>query len=372
MMDAYTIKGKQRLFDASFNRPAVLPKSIFGNFESLKLGKSEADVVFDGVLLKIGADQNRHIHFFDSSGTEIPFKLMSVEKNDEKREESLVNRGDGLIFSSTDDSADFSYIADYLGRKDALATDMVPIIAEPGVLEIKKEPDQKYLVLFPEKKLRGYVIFVWPALKMFEISRGGGKIYLALKGEGFKMLDPLFRPVELKRPESWGFEGMERFASNRGYIWARTFPLLRRAVLIGYGPDTFPVFFPNYDWIGKLRCWGTTSIIVEKPHNMYLQVFFSSGLLSLIVLLYLFFGYCHESLKICLGNLDGSLSNVLGTGLFVSVTGYLAAGMFNDSTVALAPVFWSFLGLGIAVNRMNFRKSCRFEPIGKIPTRRFR
>lgn len=36
----------------------------------------------------------------------------------------------------------------------------------------------------------------------------------------------------------------------------------------------------------------------------------------------------------------------------ISVFGYIVTGIANDSTVAVAPVFWGLLGVGLAVNRM--------------------
>ena len=40
---------------------------------------------------------------------------------------------------------------------------------------------------------------------------------------------------------------------------------------------------------------------------------------------------------------------------FIIIVGYLAAGMFNDSIVSVAPVFWILLGVGAALNTINRR-----------------
>ena len=42
----------------------------------------------------------------------------------------------------------------------------------------------------------------------------------------------------------------------------------------------------------------------------------------------------------------------MGAAIFLSITAYLVAGMFNDSIVAVAPLFWILLGMGIGINRM--------------------
>ena len=36
-------------------------------------------------------------------------------------------------------------------------------------------------------------------------------------------------------------------------------------------------------------------------------------------------------------------------GILCAVVGYLATGMFNDSITSIAPIFWTLLGLGIAM-----------------------
>ena len=42
----------------------------------------------------------------------------------------------------------------------------------------------------------------------------------------------------------------------------------------------------------------------------------------------------------------------VGAAIMISVFGYVVTGIANDSTVAVAPVFWGLLGVGLAVNRM--------------------
>ncbi len=47
---------------------------------------------------------------------------------------------------------------------------------------------------------------------------------------------------------------------------------------------------------------------------------------------------------------------VAGLACFAAFCGYAAAGVFNDSVVSVAPVFWVLLGLGIGIN-IRLRKS---------------
>lgn len=46
-------------------------------------------------------------------------------------------------------------------------------------------------------------------------------------------------------------------------------------------------------------------------------------------------------------------AQILGSSTCLGVIGYLFAGIFNDSVISVAPVFWIVLGVGVALNYMN-------------------
>lgn len=153
-----------------------------------------------------------------------------------------------------------------------------------------------------------------------------------------------------KKIETFGFKGFETFGSNRGYIWSRTLPLLKNAILLGYGPDTFPIIFPQYDYIGKLKYYGIGGIFVDKAHNMYLQTAMNSGVVSLLAMLAIFGVYFISSMKVYLKEKFNSLLSHAGLACFAAFCGYAVSGLFNDSVISVAPVFWVLLGLGIGIN----------------------
>jgi O-antigen ligase len=166
---------------------------------------------------------------------------------------------------------------------------------------------------------------------------------------GFFILGMRNNIYGLEEVESYGFEGKEMFASKRGYIWSRTIPLLDEAVLTGYGPDTFAIFFPQEDVLGKFKYYGTAKKIVDKPHNFYLQIWVNTGLISLIAVITLFVGYfLRNFINYFSNNLKNYYSQV-GLAFFAAFAAYAAAAFFNDSVLSVAPVFWTILGLGIAV-----------------------
>lgn len=158
--------------------------------------------------------------------------------------------------------------------------------------------------------------------------------------------------TEIKKAPSIGFDGRERFGSGRGYVWSRTLPLLKETIWIGNGPDTLPFYFPQDDYIGKLNNFGKVNVVVDKPHNFYLQVAHDTGLVSLSALLLFFASYYIQSLRLYFFNKSESFIVNIGKVIMCSVLGYLIAAIFNDSVVYVAPYFWILLGVGFAVNYM--------------------
>lgn len=160
----------------------------------------------------------------------------------------------------------------------------------------------------------------------------------------------LTNPIEATRVKF--LDGKETFASNRGYIWSRTIPMLKDTIFIGYGPDNYPIAFPQEDYVGRFNVGnsGMTDIVVDKPHNMYLQTAINTGVVSLISLLFIWALYLIESIKLySKGNIT-RFYEYMGAATFLSVTAYLVAGLFNDNVVSVAPLFWILLGVGIGIN----------------------
>lgn len=166
------------------------------------------------------------------------------------------------------------------------------------------------------------------------------------------MNNKLTDPVEAPRIKF--FDGRETFASNRGYIWSRTIPMLKDTLIIGYGPDNYPMVFPQEDYVGRFNVGsnGMLDIVIDKPHNMYLQTAINTGVISLLALMTIWGMYLFDSFKIYIkGNME-SFTEYMGAATFLSITAYLVAGVFNDNIVSVAPLFWIMLGMGIGINRM--------------------
>lgn len=172
-----------------------------------------------------------------------------------------------------------------------------------------------------------------------------------LTEETFKYYRGLDVFKEIKEIPHYGFEGKETLGSGRGYIWSRTLPMLKENLIIGKGPDTYAIYFPQEDFKGRFNIkMFANSEIVDKPHNLYLQIATNTGVISLLTFLSIVLMYLYKSAKIYFKNTLESELEIFGIGLFIAVIGYLVTGIFNDSVVSVAPVFFAIMGTGVAVN----------------------
>ncbi|MFT5875201.1 MAG: O-antigen ligase [Clostridium sp.] len=181
------------------------------------------------------------------------------------------------------------------------------------------------------------------------------RLYFGVEDNSIRIVDYKAKDIEnnIDSIPKWGFEGKELLASSRGYIWSRSLPLVKDTLLLGNGPDTFAAYFPQQDLKGKMYAYnGDMWQLVDKAHDLYLQIALNTGVLSLIAVLALFAMYFIKSFKIYYNSSFKDFNSIAGLGIFVAVVGYLGAGLFNDSVVSVAPVFWILLGMGISINNV--------------------
>ena len=145
-------------------------------------------------------------------------------------------------------------------------------------------------------------------------------------------------------------KGLESLGSGRFYIWSRTIPLLKKYIFVGAGPDRFLEAFPQNDYIGKMTYSHSTAMIIESAHNMYLNMWVETGLVSLIAFLVFVFLSFQQIIK----NFkrteirNDSDSVILAKGFFYGSLVYLIAGLFNTTTMFTTPYFYIFIGLALA------------------------
>ncbi len=166
--------------------------------------------------------------------------------------------------------------------------------------------------------------------------------------------DVIITPVNA---EAIGFKGKEKLGSSRGYIWSRTIPLLKNCIITGYGADTFAYNFPQTDFLAKYYSYAEGfNITVDKPHNLYIQIFHDNGLIALLAFLLICGLYIVDCFRLYAFKKEYGAGQIYGTAVMLGIVGYLAAGVFNDSVVSVAPAFWILLGVGGSLNIINRRE----------------
>lgn len=160
------------------------------------------------------------------------------------------------------------------------------------------------------------------------------------------LVNHLGLPMYPEKAEMIGFKGLEKLGSGRMFILSSTLPLIKKSPIVGYGPDSFLMVFNQDDIYRKLYVYEQPMHLVDKPHNLYLLLTINFGLIGLITFLYiivlLIFKAHSKYKKTTLFN------DSLYIGAFAGAMGYIGSGFFNDSNVAVSPIFWTLLGISIS------------------------
>lgn len=175
--------------------------------------------------------------------------------------------------------------------------------------------------------------------------------------DGYYYASPNGVFTKMQPAETAIFTNMPSFASGRGYIWARSIPMLKDTMLIGRGADNFRLYFPQYDYVAATKS-GFAAKNVGTPHNMYLQIGVNTGVISLIAFLAFFVMYFVDCIRLYRKDDFKEFLPQAGIGICVACFAYMMTGIMNDSMVCVAPVFWCLMGVGLAINRM-YRKEKR-------------
>lgn len=155
----------------------------------------------------------------------------------------------------------------------------------------------------------------------------------------------------LKIDQKQEFKAFWNIGSGRGYIWDKTVPILKAHPILGTGPDTYALYFPNTDYL-NLYHTGFSNEIITKPHSLYLQIAAQTGIPSLIAFLVFYAMYAVSSIRLYMRHNSKKYEVRIGLAILSGTFGYLVTSIANDSTIAVAPLFWTLIGVGLANNRM--------------------
>ena len=170
-----------------------------------------------------------------------------------------------------------------------------------------------------------------------------------LGDHSYYYLNPFNKYDKFATAPSAVFTGYEAYASGRGYIWSRTIPLLKNKIFLGSGADTFVFEFPQNDYVNMYN-YGFLNQTISKPHCLYLQIATQTGVVSLIAFLVFYIMYFISSIRIYIKCKYEDFFSIMGAAIFIGTFGYMISGIANDSTITVAPVYWTFMGIGLAIN----------------------
>lgn len=172
----------------------------------------------------------------------------------------------------------------------------------------------------------------------------------------WKYYTPYGKLIKLHAVERFGFQNSENVASRRGYIWSRSIPLMKTYWFKGVGPNAFIIAFPNDDFVGSKRI-GNKTLLVDKPHNVFLQTYIQTGGISAIAYLLLWILYIIQCVRLFWRTKLSSDLHKIAFGIFISMISYQIVSLTNDAVPGVQSSYWILLGFGFAVNRIIRRKT---------------
>lgn len=266
--------------------------------------------------------------------------------------ESMVSSKDGVKITTVDDQVLNLQISEEAGLRYMVSD------GTGNMLELEKNSNDGGMMVKGKKEFSDIRFFA-TTLKIGDHvqesvmvqTRYNYKSWYICKVDGaYKLCNGAAKLDDLVAIPASGFEDNQHFGDKRGYIWSRTIPLLKDYIVLGSGPNTFTEAYPNNDYVGmnNLNYYGMT---ITKPHNMYLQTWVQTGLVSLLAYLGMCMLYLVRTMRKYYKKEVTTIADRMAVAIMVAVVGYLVTGIANDSTVAVAPLFWAMLGLGMAINR---------------------
>lgn len=284
----------------------------------------------------------------DSQSSIIKSDVAESSDNDTEKHplDYIITEDDNIIVGYNEDEVIFKTYADdpsSVSITDSSGSKLAVTATEDSTIFQLEDPRFNWMKVKPAKDDKGNHFIVvttdkqdWP----FVLTKDGPKF---MNGLG-KLVD-----MEKETP-SIGWENNPDFGNGRGFIWSRSLPLMKDTLALGHGADTYCIYFPHNDYIGKYNAGWDINLIVDKPHNMYLGITIGTGGISLLALLVLWGFYLVQGIQIYWRQEYKSFTSYAGIGILLGICGFLAAGLVNDTSVSVMPMFYGLLGTGIVIN----------------------
>ncbi|WP_060207189.1 O-antigen ligase family protein [Sporosarcina koreensis] len=135
--------------------------------------------------------------------------------------------------------------------------------------------------------------------------------------------------------------------SGRAYIWQKTIDLAMERPLFGFGLDTLMYHFPHYNIDARAGMWDENKI-VDKPHSMYVGIFYGTGIVGTIGFAGIVILTVFAAMRVVIRRKQ-SMVAVLAVGWLA----FLFQALFNDSLPGTSGVYWTLAGMMIGMTFIN-------------------
>ncbi len=221
-------------------------------------------------------------------------------------------------------------------------------------------PDGTYSVL--DNRFQGFIITpcIYDTIYGFIITIDGKEWHFTnYTGDGtYYYYNDYGKFDKIETAPSAVFTGYEYIFTNRGYIWSRTIPLLKKYIFLGSGANSFSIVFPQRDYVNQ-KNFNHGADLLTRPHSLYLQIGVQYGMIALLAFLAFYLWYFIQSIRIYIKGTFDNLYTQIGFSIFIGSISYMICCIVNDSLVAVAPIYWSLLGLGIMINYKVIRNTAQ-------------
>ncbi len=146
--------------------------------------------------------------------------------------------------------------------------------------------------------------------------------------------------------------------SGRLFAWQKAMVMIRERPLLGYGLDTHMLVMSQFsiEYIAKYN----DHVLIDRVHNNYLDIALPQGLVGLaayLAIVMTFMVWLMRTLQA-----ESVISQrILYCGIFASFCGYLVNDFFIFSVVSVSPIFWSLMGITIAMKKADSGESGQVE-----------
>ncbi len=145
-------------------------------------------------------------------------------------------------------------------------------------------------------------------------------------------------------------EGIDRALSGRLTLWHNSLQIIKKHPVlgVGYGPNIFRKMYldPEYKfYVTDLH----GDFQQSDAHNLYLQIPIETGIVGLVVFMYLLAGYIKYVYKSYIHTEDYFKKDILFT-ILLTIIGFLVcsiSGYFYEDRIGL--MFWLYMGISIGI-----------------------